>query len=171
MLTFPENPKEKEQEATRSTNELPEEEQEMQSREQPKLKHVPGPIGALIDQAEVVGLQLAINRRNELEIRRSGRGPIPSTKWGKKAWTKEIKRHINDDLLKELHEAVKPDYDNEGKAIPPMRKGMVGFPEEVDRHATMALLKKTIKLPRQCDNNKRKCVAGVGPGSGQKSES
>ena len=59
---FPENPKEKEQEATRSTNELPEEGQEMQPREQPKLKYVPGPIGALFDQAEVVGLQLAINR-------------------------------------------------------------------------------------------------------------
>ena len=153
MLISPEHSKEKEQEAARSTNEAPEE-QEVQPREQPKPKYVPGPIGALIDQAEVVGLHLTINRQEELEFRTNGRGPIPLTRWGKKAWAKEIKRHINDDLLKELHEAVKPDHDNEGKAIPPRRKDMVGFPEEVDRHATMALLKKTIKQPRQSDNKK-----------------
>ena len=41
-----------------------------------KNKYVPGPIGVLIDQAEVVGLQLALNTNNELEFRREGRGPI-----------------------------------------------------------------------------------------------
>ena len=35
-----------------------------------KIKYVPGPIGSLIDQAEVVGLQLALNTNNELEFRR-----------------------------------------------------------------------------------------------------
>ena len=40
-------------------------------------KYVPGPIGALMDQAEVVGLQLAINQQDELEFRREGRDPIP----------------------------------------------------------------------------------------------
>ena len=55
-----------------------------------KPKYVPGPIGALIDQAETVGLQLTINQEDELEFKREGRAPIPLTKWGKKVWKKEV---------------------------------------------------------------------------------
>lgn len=113
-----------------------------------KLNYVPGPIGSLIDQAEVVGLQLAVNQQGELEFRRDGRAPIPFTKSGKKAWSKEIKRHINDNLLRELHEAVEPAYDRSGQEIPPRRKDMVGFPANVDRRATMALLNNLIRRPR-----------------------
>ena len=50
-----------------------------------KLKYVPGPIGSLIGQAEVVGLRLTVNRSDELESQREGRAPIPVTKWEKKA--------------------------------------------------------------------------------------
>ena len=116
-----------------------------------KPKYVPGPIGSLIDQAETVGLQLTINQSNELEFKREGRGAIPLTKWGKKAWAKEIRQHINDDLLKELHDAVKVAYDDEGQELEPRRKDMVGFPALVDRHATMALLNNTIRRPRRRD--------------------
>ena len=84
---------------------------------------------------------MAINTQNELEFRREGRGPIPLVGWNRKAWKQEIKRHINDDLLRELHDAVAPAWDEDGKEIPPRRKDMVGFPETVDRHATLALLK------------------------------
>ena len=60
----------------------------------------------MIDQAEAVGLQLAVNDRNEIEFRREGRTPIPLTRWGKKSWSYEIKKHINDNLLRDLYEAV-----------------------------------------------------------------
>ena len=79
-----------------------------------KLKYVPGPVGALIDQAAIVGLNLVINSDNELEFQREGRGPIPLIGWNRKAWKQEVKRHINDDLLRELHEAVALAHDNEG---------------------------------------------------------
>ena len=108
VLIFPETQKEKDKEATKNTNELRNENHDLQPKKKPKLQCVPGAIGALIDQAEVVGLQLAVNQQDELEFRRDGRGSIPLTRWGKKAWTTEIKKHINGDLLQELHEAVKP---------------------------------------------------------------
>ena len=95
-----------------------------------KPKYVPGPIGALIDQAETVGLQLAINQEDELEFKREGRGPIPLTKLGKKVWKKEVKQHINDDLLQELHEAVKPAFDSEGQETPPRKKRHGRIPSE-----------------------------------------
>ena len=118
-----------------------------QDKEPPiaKLKYVPGPIGSLIDQAGAVGLHLAVNTNNDLEFRREGRGPIPLTGWNKKAWKQEIKKHMNHDLLRELHDAVAPAYDTEGTDIPPRRKDMVGFPETVDRQATLALLKNSIR--------------------------
>ena len=107
--------------------ELQPEKQDKQSRKERKadasgkLKYVPGPIGALIDQAEVVGLHLALNSGNGLEFQREGRGPIPLAGWNRKAWNKEVKKHINGDLLRELHEAVAPAHDAEGKEIPPRR--------------------------------------------------
>ena len=110
------------------------------AKKKTRPKYVPGPIGALIDQAETVGLHLTINQNDELEFTREGRGPIPLTKRGKTVWVKEVKQHINDDLLKELHDAVKPAQDDGGQEIPTRRKDMVGFPSMVDRHATMALL-------------------------------
>ena len=112
-----------------------------------RLQYVPGPIGALVDQAELVGLQVKINDKDELELAREGREPIPITGWGKKAWTEEVKRHINDDLLRELHDAVKPELDEQGSPIPPRRKDMVGFPEAVDRQATLAILNNTVRKP------------------------
>ena len=54
-----------------------------------KPKYVPGPIGALIDQAAVVGLHLIVNSKDELEFQRKGRGSIPLTGWSKKAWKKK----------------------------------------------------------------------------------
>ena len=54
-----------------------------------KPKYVPGPIGALIDQAAVVGLHLTVNAKDELEFQRKGRGSIPLTGWNKKAWKKK----------------------------------------------------------------------------------
>ena len=48
-------------------------------------------------------------------------------------------------MLKELHDAVAPAFDTEGKEIPPRRKDMVGFPETVDRKATLALLNNSIR--------------------------
>ena len=42
-----------------------------------RLKYVPGPIGSLIDQAAVVGLQLQINADNDLVFGREEREPIP----------------------------------------------------------------------------------------------
>ena len=100
---------------------------DLKSTTKGKLKYVPGPIGALIDQAGVIGLNLTINSNKELEFTREGRGPIPLIGWNKKAWRQEIKRHINDDLLKELHDAVAPAQDDEGKEIPPRRKDMLGL--------------------------------------------
>ena len=122
--------------------ETPEEKQNKKRKKQLKPTYVPSPIGALIDQARTMGLHLVTNQQNELEFQREGRSAIPLTKWGNKSWTKEVKKQINDDLLKELHEAVKPDFDKEGNPLMPRRKDMVGFPEMVDRHATMALLKR-----------------------------
>ena len=77
---------------------------------------------------------------------------------GEKAWAKEIKRHINDNLLRELHEAVEPAYDNNGQEIPPRRKDMVGFPANVDRHATMVLLSNATKQPRPVSDSRSKSV-------------
>lgn len=56
-----------------------------------KLKCIPGPIGSLIDQAGVFGLQLAINAQGDLEFSREGSGPIPLTKWGERLGQKRSK--------------------------------------------------------------------------------
>lgn len=148
MLTFLEDTEEA-RAAPKEVCEKQDEESSKTVKKNTRLKYIPGPIGALIDQAEHVGLQLTINQKDELEFRRSGRAPIPLAKWGKNAWAKEIKQHINADLLKELHEAVKPSYDEGGQELMPRRKDMVGFPPMVDRHATMALLNKNIRRPRK----------------------
>lgn len=104
------------------------------------MKYAPGPIGSLIGQADAASLQLTANQEDELEFRRIGRAPIPLTKWGKKAWSCEVKKHINDNLLRDLREAVRPAQDDNGQELPPRRKDTVGFPSEVDRQATTALL-------------------------------
>ena len=128
LLTFPEAQQRNDNIPTKGISKKQEDSCDKTAKIKTKPKYVPGPIGARIDQAEVVGFQLAINQQDELEFRREGRSPIPLTRWGKKAWAKEIKKHINDDLLQELYEAVKPAYDNEGQEIPPRRKEMVECP-------------------------------------------
>ena len=55
------------------------------------MKYVPGPIGALRDQAERVGFHLAVGPEGKLELQRENRKPIPLTGWGKKAWSKVVK--------------------------------------------------------------------------------
>ena len=97
---------------------------------------------------------MVTNSSNELEFQRKGRGPIPLTEWNKKDWKREIKKHINDDLLKELHEAVATAYDEEGYELEPRRKDMVGFPEYVDRQATMAIVKNKLRKRPTTQNNK-----------------
>lgn len=57
-----------------------------------KLKYVPGPIGSLIDQAAVVGLQMRLNAKGELEFGREEREPIPLIGLNKKAWNDEVKK-------------------------------------------------------------------------------
>lgn len=94
-------------------------------------------------------LRLTVNRSAEMEFQREGRAPILVTRWGEKAWTKEIKKHINDDLLLELHDAARVAHDISHHEIPPRRKDIVGFPAGVDKHATMALLNNTIRKPNK----------------------
>lgn len=126
-----------------------------------KLKYVPGPVGAFIDQAADVGLHLVVNSKNELEFQREGRGPIPLIGWNRKAWKQEVKRHINDDLLRELHDAVTPAHDNEGNELPPGRKDMVGFPANVDRQATMAIIKNRIRKSQKPEHKKENVLDEV----------
>ena len=88
VLIFPEGQKEDGKNPTEGTSEKQEESRNKDVKSKNRPKYVPGPIGALMDQTEVVGLQLAINQQDELEFRREGRSPIPLTRWGKKVWTK-----------------------------------------------------------------------------------
>ena len=114
-----------------------------------KLSYVLGPIGSLIDQAAAVGLELRLNSKQELEFARRDKSAIPLTGWGKKAWTAEVKRHINDNLLMDLHDAVKPMLNDQGQPVPPRRKDMAEFPSQVDRFATMVVLHNHLKkLPK-----------------------
>ena len=70
VLTFPEGQKGKSETPAKRLREVQEETSNKVARTKANPKYVPGPIGALIDQAEVVGLQLTINHKDELEFRR-----------------------------------------------------------------------------------------------------
>ena len=61
VLTFLEGQKGKREPPTKQPREVQEEKCSKAAKKKTKPKYVPGPIGALIDQAETVGLQLTIN--------------------------------------------------------------------------------------------------------------
>ena len=65
-------------EATNDKSEPQAEDQGQPPDKKPKLKYVPGPIGALIDQADVVGLHLTINQQDELEPEEKEEAQSPS---------------------------------------------------------------------------------------------
>ena len=60
--------------------------------------------------------------------------------WGAKAWARAIRDQINDEVIRNLHDAVKPTVDDRGQPVPPRRKDMTEFPRYVDRFATMIVL-------------------------------
>ena len=124
--------------------------EEEQEERRHRLKYVPGPIGALRDQAEIVGLSLAAGPNGDLELQREGRRPIPLTGWGKKAWSQMVRSHINDDMVRDLYNDVKPEQNDDGSQVPPRRKDMVWITPHVDRMATFALLQdKLHDLPKE----------------------
>lgn len=77
VLIFPEGQKEDGKNLTEGTRVKQEESKNKAANNKSRPNDVPGPIGALMDQAEVVGLHLATNQQDELEFRREGRSPIP----------------------------------------------------------------------------------------------
>lgn len=114
------------------------------------MKYVPGPIGALRDQAEIVGLKLDTGPGGALELQREGRRPIPITGWGKRAWSQMVRSHINDDMIRDLHNDVRPEQNKDGSHVPPRRKDMVGITPHVGRMATLALLQDKLNdLPKE----------------------
>ena len=80
-----------------------------------------------------------MRKEGRLELGRHNRRPIPLLGWGHKVWKREVEEHVNDELLKDLHEAVSPPQDAEGNKLPqPRRKDMVGISGGLGRYATTA---------------------------------
>ena len=52
---------------------------------------------------------------------------------GAKPWKREVKEHINNELINDLHEALALAQDAEGKELNTRRKDMVGLSGFVDR--------------------------------------
>lgn len=111
-----------------------------QSPKWTKLKYVPGLVGSLVDQADAVGLKLEIHGNDKLVFaREGGRTSIPLTGWGAKAWARAIRAHIKAEVIKDLHDAVKPTVDLEGHQMAPRRKDMQDLHWHLDKPATLAL--------------------------------
>ena len=100
----------------------------------------------------MAGFKLQVSEEGNLGLGRQGRSAIPLTKWGQQTWKREVKEHINNELIKDLHEAVAPAKDEEGRELKPRRKDMVGLSGCVDRYATTALRKQEGTLQHRAED-------------------
>ena len=67
--------------------------------------------------------------------------PNSADRLGKKTWAQEVRQHINDEMVNELHDAVSPAQNEKGEWLQPRLKDMVRIDRTIDRVATNPLRK------------------------------